>query len=47
MPRTLYDKLWDLHEVTQREDGTYLLYIDSHLILEVTSPQDFEGLRLA
>ena len=47
MPRTLYDKLWDLHEVTQREDGTYLLYIDRHLIHEVTSPQAFEGLRLA
>ena len=47
MLRTLYDKLWDLHEVTQREDGTYLLYIDRHLIHEVTSPQAFEGLRLA
>ena len=47
MTRTLYDKLWDLHEVTQREDGTYLLYIDRHLIHEVTSPQAFEGLRLA
>ena len=47
MPKTLYDKLWDLHEVTQREDGTYLLYIDRHLIHEVTSPQAFEGLRLA
>lgn len=47
MPRTLYDKLWDLHEVTQREDGTYLLYIDRHLIHEVTSPQAFEGLRVA
>ena len=47
MPRTLYDKLWDLHEVTQREDGAYLLYIDRHLIHEVTSPQAFEGLRLA
>jgi len=47
MAKTLYDKLWDLHEVTQREDGTYLLYIDRHLIHEVTSPQAFEGLRLA
>ena len=47
MLRTLYDKLWDLHEVTQRKDGTYLLYIDRHLIHEVTSPQAFEGLRLA
>ena len=47
MPRTLYDKLWDLHEVIQREDGTYLLYIDRHLVHEVTSPQAFEGLRLS
>ena len=47
MPYTLYDKLWNLHEVTQREDGTYLLYIDRHLIHEVTSPQAFEGLKLA
>ena len=47
MPKTLYDKLWDHHEVTSREDGTQLLYIDRHLIHEVTSPQAFEGLRLA
>ena len=47
MAFTLYDKLWDLHEVAQREDGTYLLYIDRHLIHEVTSPQAFEGLKLA
>tara|TARA_X000000368_G_scaffold109203_1_gene84978 strand:+ start:54 stop:1088 length:1035 start_codon:yes stop_codon:yes gene_type:complete len=47
MSDTLYDKLWNLHEVTQREDGTYLLYIDRHLIHEVTSPQAFEGLKLA
>ena len=47
MPKTLYDKLWDHHEVTTREDGTHLLYIDRHLIHEVTSPQAFEGLRLA
>ena len=47
MPKTLYDKLWDHHEVTTREDGTHLLYIDRHLIHEVTSPQAFEGLRVA
>ena len=46
-PRTLYDKLWDAHLVSQREDGTALLYIDRHLIHEVTSPQAFEGLALA
>ena len=46
MTQTLYDKLWDLHEVGQREDGTSLLYIDRHLIHEVTSPQAFEGLKL-
>ena len=45
--RTLYDKLWDAHLVKQRSDGTALLYIDRHLIHEVTSPQAFEGLRLA
>jgi len=45
--KTLYDKLWDSHLVTQREDGTALIYIDRHLIHEVTSPQAFEGLRLA
>ena len=47
MPYTLYDKLWNLHEVTQRADNTYFLYIDRHLIHEVTSPQAFEGLKLA
>ena len=47
MPKTLYDKLWDYHEVIAREDGTHLLYIDRHLIHEVTSPQAFEGLRVA
>ena len=47
MAQTLYDKLWDLHEVGQRQDGTSLLYIDRHLIHEVTSPQAFEGLKLA
>lgn len=45
--RTLYDKLWDAHLVKQREDGTALIYIDRHLLHEVTSPQAFEGLRLA
>ena len=47
MGKTLYDKLWDDHVVTMREDGTALLYIDRHLLHEVTSPQAFEGLRLA
>ncbi len=46
-PRTLYDKLWDEHLVHQDEDGTALLYIDRHLVHEVTSPQAFSGLRLA
>ncbi|MRG54796.1 3-isopropylmalate dehydratase large subunit [Phyllobacterium sp. SYP-B3895] len=45
-PRTLYDKIWDDHLVDQQEDGTCLLYIDRHLVHEVTSPQAFEGLRL-
>ena len=45
--RTLYDKLWDEHLVSQRPDGTALLYIDRHLLHEVTSPQAFEGLVLA
>ncbi|MCC5812213.1 MAG: 3-isopropylmalate dehydratase large subunit [Ectothiorhodospiraceae bacterium] len=45
--KTLYDKLWDAHVVRQGEDGTALLYIDRHLVHEVTSPQAFEGLRLA
>lgn len=45
--KTLYDKLWDDHVVRTEEDGTALLYIDRHLIHEVTSPQAFEGLRLA
>ncbi len=47
MPQTLYDKLWDSHLVNQDEDGTSLLYIDRQLLHEVTSPQAFEGLRLA
>ena len=46
-PRTLYDKLWDDHVVHTEEDGTAVLYIDRHLVHEVTSPQAFEGLRLA
>jgi len=45
--KTLYDKLWDLHVVRDNGDGTALLYIDRHLVHEVTSPQAFEGLRLA
>ena len=45
--KTLYDKLWDQHLVKQRDDGTALIYIDRHLIHEVTSPQAFEGLRIA
>ena len=45
--RTLYDKIWDDHVVEQEPDGTSLLYIDRHLVHEVTSPQAFEGLRLA
>ncbi|MDD5248598.1 MAG: 3-isopropylmalate dehydratase large subunit [Rhodocyclaceae bacterium] len=47
MPKTLYDKLWEDHVVHVEEDGTALLYIDRHLVHEVTSPQAFEGLRLA
>ena len=46
-PRTLYDKIWDDHLVDQQPDGTCLLYIDRHLVHEVTSPQAFEGLRTA
>ncbi|MCX7889759.1 MAG: 3-isopropylmalate dehydratase large subunit [Rhodobacteraceae bacterium] len=46
-PKTLYDKIWDAHVVHQAEDGTCLLYIDRHLVHEVTSPQAFEGLRLS
>ena len=45
-PRTLYDKIWDDHVVHQAPDGTCLLYIDRHLVHEVTSPQAFEGLRM-
>ncbi len=46
-PKTLYDKIWDAHVVSEDEDGTSLLYIDRHLVHEVTSPQAFEGLRIA
>jgi 3-isopropylmalate/(R)-2-methylmalate dehydratase large subunit len=47
MAQTLYDKLWEAHVVSQRDDGTALIYIDRQLLHEVTSPQAFEGLRLA
>ena len=47
MGRTLYDKIWDEHVVHTEEDGTAILYIDRHLVHEVTSPQAFEGLREA
>ena len=46
-PKTLYDKIWDAHLVDEAPDGTALLYIDRHLVHEVTSPQAFEGLRMA
>jgi 3-isopropylmalate/(R)-2-methylmalate dehydratase large subunit len=46
-PSTLYDKIWDNHLVTTKDDGVAILYVDHHLIHEVTSPQAFEGLRLA
>ena len=46
-PKTLYDKIWDAHVVHEDDDGTCLLYIDRHLVHEVTSPQAFEGLRMA
>ena len=46
MPQTLYDKIWNEHIVHQQDDGTTLLYVDRHLIHEVTSPQAFEGLRM-
>jgi 3-isopropylmalate/(R)-2-methylmalate dehydratase large subunit len=47
MPRTLFDKIWDAHVVERLPDGTCVLYIDRHLVHEVTSPQAFEGLRVA
>ena len=46
-PRTLYDKLWDDHVVQEDDDGTALIYVDRHLVHEVTSPQAYEGLKLA
>src|ERR1700684_2733227 len=46
-PRTLYDKIWEDHLVDEEADGTALIYIDRHLVHEVTSPQAFEGLRLS
>src|ERR687889_454015 len=46
-PRTLFDKIWDSHVIAPQGEGTYLLYIDLHLIHEVTTPQAFEGLKLA
>ena len=45
MSRTLYDKIWDEHVIHTEEDGTSILYIDRHLVHEVTSPQAYEGLR--
>jgi 3-isopropylmalate/(R)-2-methylmalate dehydratase large subunit len=45
--RTLYDKLWDAHLVEQFDDGSALIYIDRHIAHEVTTPQAFEGLKLA
>ena len=47
MPKTLFDKIWDAHLVDVQDDGTCLIYIDRHLVHEVTSPQAFEGLRTA
>jgi len=47
MPQTLYDKIWNEHIVHQQNDGTTLLYVDRHLVHEVTSPQAFEGLRIS
>ncbi len=46
-PRTLYEKIWDAHVVVRRDDGTCMIYVDRHLIHEVTSPQAFEALRVA
>src|SRR5947199_2855745 len=46
-PTTLYDKIWNDHLVHEADDGTCLIYIDRHLVHEVTSPQAFEGLRVA
>ncbi len=46
-PQTLYEKIWAAHVVERAADGTCLIYIDRHLVHEVTSPQAFEGLRVA
>ena len=46
-PRTLFEKIWDAHVVHRQDDGTCVIYVDRHLVHEVTSPQAFEGLRLA
>ena len=46
-PRTLFEKIWDDHVIERSDDGTCLIYIDRHLVHEVTSPQAFEGLRVA
>ena len=46
-PRTLFEKIWSDHVVHKQDDGTCLIYIDRHLVHEVTSPQAFEGLRMA
>ena len=46
-PRTLFDKIWDSHVVQRQPGGTCVLYVDRHLVHEVTSPQAFEGLRVA
>ena len=47
MGKTLYDKIWDDHEIKTGDDESSLIYIDRHLVHEVTSPQAFEGLRMA
>jgi 3-isopropylmalate/(R)-2-methylmalate dehydratase large subunit len=47
MARTLYEKLWDSHLIREEPDGTALIYIDRHVVHEVTSPQAFEGLEVA
>ena len=47
MPQNLYDKLWQSHVIHEQDDGTALIYIDRHLVHEVTSAQAFEGLKLA
>ena len=45
--KTLYDKIWENHLISEEDDGTSLLYVDRHLVHEVTSPQAFEGLRMS